>query len=70
MIELMVNIRFSEPPGHIQLDVKYVKIVPTSELLCECKVQGSYYHSTSYLVSVRVARICSSEGPFGAPWCL
>mgnify|MGYP000424224980 CR=1 FL=1 len=70
MAELMINLRFSEPQEYILLDVNYVTIVPASELLYECKVQGPYYHSTSYLVSARAARICSSGGPFGAPWCL
>ena len=70
MIELMINLRFSEPQDHIQLDVNYATIAPASELLYECKVQGPYYHSTSYLVSARAARIWSYEGPFGESWGL
>ncbi len=70
MIELMINLRFSEPQDHIQLDVNCTTIAPASELLYEYKVRGPYYHSTSYLISARAARICSSEGPFGAPWGL
>ena len=67
MIELMINLRFCEPQHYIQLDVKRVTIAPASELLYECKVQGPYYHSISYLVSARAARIWSRGGPFGAP---
>ena len=48
MIELMINLRFSEPQEYIQLDVYYATIAPASELLYECKVQGPYYHSTNY----------------------
>ena len=70
MIELMINLRFSEPQHYIQLDVNCATIAPASELLYECKVQEPYYHSTSYLVSARAARIWSPGGPFGAPWGL
>ena len=70
MAELMINLRFSEPQHYIQLDVNCATIAPASELLYECKVQGPYYHSTSYLVSARAARIWSSGGPFGTLWCL
>ena len=47
MIELMSNLRFSELQHHIQLDITCTTIPPASELIYECKVQGSYYHSTS-----------------------
>ena len=57
MVELMINIRFSESQHHIKWDVKYATIAPAFELLYECKVQGPYYHSTNYLVSARAARI-------------
>ena len=70
MAELMINFRISEPQHHIQLDTGYATIAPASELLYECKVQGPHYHSTSYLVSARAARIWSSGGPFGALWGL
>ena len=70
MAELVINIRFSESQEYIQLDVNYVTIAPASELLYECKFQGTYYHSTSYLVSARAARIWSSGGPFGKLWDL
>ena len=66
MAELMINIRFSDPQEHIQYRTSK-SIFPTSELLYECKVQGQYYHSTSYLVSARAARIWSLGGPFGEP---
>ena len=67
MAELMINLRFSEPQHYIQLDVNYVTIAPASELLYECKVQGPYYHSTSYLFSARAARIWSFGALLGHP---
>ena len=70
MIELTINLRFSELQEYIQLDVNCATIAPASELLYECKVQGPYYHSTSFSVSARAARIWSSGGPFRALWGL
>ena len=58
MAELMINLRFSEPQHYIQLDVNCATIAPASELLYECKVQGPYYHSTSYLKCQRGHLMC------------